>query len=256
MSTIELFDLTGKNVLVTGSGRGIGLTLARGLADAGAGVVLNDVDEKILRDRQEEFVRDGHACAAYRFDVTSDAEVQETIPKIEQEVGPIGILINNAGLTRRGSLETLAEADWRLVLDLNLTAVWRVSKYVARGMLERRAGKIINIASLMSFGSKPGTGAYTASKGGVAALTKAMTVDWAPSNIQVNAIAPGYFVTDLNANLAADPEFDAWVKMRTPAKRWGELSELIGLAVFFASAASDFVTGQIVYVDGGWTANL
>lgn len=253
---LELFDLTGKNALITGSGRGIGLTLARGLAEAGAGVVLNDVDEAVLRERQEELQRDGHSCSAYAFDVTDEAQVSEAIRAIEREAGHIDILINNAGMTRRGALDELAESDWQSVIDLNLTAVWRVSKYVVRGMIQRGHGKIINMASLMSFGSRPGTGAYAASKGGLASLTKAMTVDWAAHNIQINAMAPGYFVTDLNSHLAADPQFDSWVKMRTPAKRWGELDELVGLGVFFASSASDFITGQIVYVDGGWTANL
>lgn len=253
---MKLFDLTGKNALITGSARGIGLTLARGLAEAGTAIILNDIDEAAVRQRRDELCNAGHACTAFAFDVTDEAQVSRAISTIETEVGDIDILINNAGITRRGPLDELAEDDWQGVIDLNLTAMWRVSKYVVKGMLRRKSGKIINIASLMSFASRPGTGAYAASKGGVVALTKAMTVDWAASNIQINAIAPGYIVTDLNRNLKDDPEFDAWVRMRTPAGRWGELADLVGLAIYLASPASDFVTGQTIYVDGGWTANL
>lgn len=250
------FDLQGKVALVTGSTRGLGLAFATALAEAGALVVLNGTNAELVRQRVAEFEARGLRAAGAPFDVSSEASVQAGVAEIEQNVGPIEILVNNAGINRRGPLHELARKDWDAVLQLNVTAAWLAAKHVARAMIERRRGKIINICSLMSFGGRPGTGAYTASKGAVAMLTKAMTVDWAPYNIQTNGIAPGYFLTDMTRPLAEDEKFDSWVKLRTPAGRWGRPEELGGLAVFLASPASDFVTGQIIAVDGGWTANL
>ncbi len=255
MST-KLFDLTGKTALITGSGRGLGCAIARGMGAAGARIVFNDINEELVQNTVADCTACGLDATCCNFDVTKEESVKAGIGKIEKEVGPIDILVNNAGMQRRGPLEEISEEDWQAVIDLNLTAVWRVAKFAVRGMIERKQGKIINIASLMSFGGRPTTGPYTASKGGVALLTKAMTVEWAQHNIQVNAIGPGYFHTDMTQALVDNPEFDAWVKMRTPAKRWGKPEELIGLAIFCASSASDFVTGQVVYVDGGWTSNL
>jgi gluconate 5-dehydrogenase len=256
MNSKNLFDLTGKNALVTGSTRGLGATIATALAEVGATVIINGTNEALVRERVQELTSRGLKVLGCPFDVTKEDLVQAGVAEITRQAGPIDILVNNAGMQRRGPLHEIKREDWDAVLQLNLTGSWLTAKHVVRGMIERRQGKIINICSLMSFGGRPSTGPYAASKGGLAMLTKAMTVDWAQYNIQINGIAPGYFITDMTRKLADDPQFDAWVKMRTPAKRWGKPEELVGLAVFFASAASDFVTGQIVCVDGGWTANL
>lgn len=255
MST-KLFDLTGKNVLITGSARGLGLALGTGLAEAGARFIVSDVNAAAAEESAENLRKRGLQAVTCNFDVTSDDAVKAAIDKIETEIGPLDILVNNAGINLRGSLEEMELSTWQKVIDINLTAVWRVGKFAAQRMIPRRRGKIINIASLMTFGGRPTTGPYTATKTAIAGLTRAMTVDWAQHNLQINAIGPGYFLTEMTKPLAENPEFDSWVKMRTPAKRWGEPKELVGLAVFFASAASDFVTGQVVYVDGGWTSNL
>lgn len=252
----NLFDLSGKNALVTGSSRGLGWALASTLAAYGARVVINGTNAETVTQRVKELEQQGYGALAAPFDITNEDAVKSGIEGIKKTVGTIDILVNNAGMQRRVPLHEIAQSDWEAVLKLNLTAAFLTAKHVAPGMIERRKGKIINICSLMSFGGRPSTGPYAASKGGLAMLTKAMTVDWAQYNIQVNGIAPGYFITDMTKKLADDPQFDAWVKMRTPSKRWGEPRELGGLAVFFASAASDFVTGQVVCVDGGWTANL
>jgi len=252
----ELFELTGKNALITGSSRGLGLAMARGLAAAGAHVILSATNQDLLEQRRSEFAEAGHGVSVYPFDVTEEEQVAEAVSAIEHEVGPLHVLVNNAGITRRGPLDALDPADWQEVIDINLTSVWRVSRHATRAMVERRTGKVINIASLTSFAARPTTGAYTASKGAVAALTRAMAVEWTPYNVQVNAIAPGYFATDLTAPLVADEDFTNWVKLRTPANRWGDPAELVGPAVFLASDASNFVSGQVLYVDGGWTANL
>jgi gluconate 5-dehydrogenase len=252
----NLFDLSGKNALVTGSTRGLGAALATALAEHGARVVINGTNRETVDQRVRELTGRGLHAVGCAFDITNEDAVKAGVADIQRQVGAIDILINNAGMQRRGPLHEIRREDWEAVLQLNLTAAWLVAKHVVPGMIERQHGKIINVCSLMSFGGRPGTGPYAASKGGLAMLTKAMTVDWAEYNIQINGIAPGYFITDMTRSLAEDAQFDAWVKMRTPAKRWGKPEELAGLAVFFASAASDFVAGQIVCVDGGWTANL
>lgn len=246
-----LFDLTGKVALVSGASRGIGLALARGLHEHGATVVLNGRDADALRAAAAPM---GARTAA--FDVTDAAAVKAGVSQVERTVGPIDILINNAGITRRAALINLAESDWDEVLKTNLTAVFRLARTVAPGMIARGAGKIISVASLMSAVARPGVGAYAAAKGGVAALTRAMCVEWAPHGLQVNALAPGYFATDLNAALIADEAFDGWIKGRTPAGRWGRVDELVGAAVFLSAPASSFVNGQVLYVDGGVLAGL
>jgi gluconate 5-dehydrogenase len=252
----NLFDLTGRNALVTGSSRGLGLALATMLASYGARVIINGTNPEAVALRVKELEGQGYQAVPAPFDITDEQAVIKGVAEAKSRVGQIDILVNNAGMQRRGPLQEIAREDWEAVLRLNLTAAWLTAKHIAPDMIQRREGKIINICSLMSFGGRPGTGPYAASKGGLAMLTKAMTVDWAQYNIQVNAIAPGYFITDMTKKLADDPQFDAWVKVRTPAKRWGKPEELGGLAVFFASGASDFVTGQVVCVDGGWMANL
>lgn len=252
----ELFDIIGKRVLITGSSRGLGWSMANGLAEAGAAVILNGTDERLLAERVTTMREAGFMCHAYPFDVTDESKVEQAVARIEKEIGGIDVLVNCAGINRRSAIESFSVEDWKAVIDVNLNAVWMVSKHAVRGMIERKAGKVINIASLLSFASRPTVAAYAASKAGVAMLTKSMAVEWAKYNIQVNAIAPGYLLTDMTAPLAKDPEFDAWVKLRAPAERWGDPKELNGLLIFFASDASSYVTGQVVAVDGGWTANL
>ena len=254
--TTSLFDLSGKTALVTGSTSGLGRAIAGGLAEAGAAVVVNGRNAERLASTVEALAASGLKAHGYRFDVTSEELVNTAVARIEREVGPIDILVNNAGIQRRAPILEISAETWEEVLKHDLTSVFLVGKAVARGMIERKRGKIINIASLTSEVARQTIAPYAAAKGGVRQLTKAMCVEWAPHNIQVNAIGPGYFATDLNAVLSADPEFDAWVRARTPAGRWGEPQELIGAAIFLASPASDFVNGQILYVDGGLLASM
>ena len=250
-----LFDLSGRTALVTGSSRGLGLALARGLGQAGAGLVLNGRDEERLKESAAGLRAEGLRVAAAAFDVTDDAAVKREIARIEAEIGPIGILVNNAGIQRRAPLEQVELGVWREVIDTNLTSAFIVGRHVARAMIARRSGKIINICSLMSEIGRPTIGPYTAAKGGLKMLTRAMAVEWARHNLQVNGIGPGYFETELTRPLRENAEFDKWVCQRTPAARWGRPSELAGAAVFLASAASDFVNGQILFVDGGFLAS-
>ena len=252
----SLFDLGGRIALVTGSTAGLGQAIARGLGEAGATLIVNGRNQERLASTVEDFRQAGLEAHAYGFDVTSFAAVRESVERIEKEVGPIDILVNNAGIQRRGLLLDMPEETWEEVIRHNLTSVFLVAKAVAPGMIARKRGKIINIVSLTSEVARRTIGPYTASKGGVRQLTKTMCVEWAAHNIQVNAIGPGYFRTELNAALQADPEFDKWVCARTPAGRWGEPDELIGVATFLASSASDFVNGQMVYVDGGLLASI
>ena len=250
-----IFDLTGTVALVTGSSRGIGAALAEGLVGAGAVVVLNGRDGAAL-----ESARAGLAAAtdavvhAVAFDVTDDAAVTAAVADIEARVGPIGVLVNNAGVQHRVPMLDLAVADWDRVLAANLTGPFLVGRAVARAMVARGAGKIVNIASVQARLARPGIAPYSASKGGLAMLTRTMCAEWGPSGVQANAIAPGYFDTVLTSALVNDPDFDAWVKGRTPARRWGRPEELVGTLLWLASAASDFVNGQVVHVDGGMTA--
>ena len=254
--SLSLFDLSGQVALVTGSTSGLGREIVRGLAEAGATVVVNGRNTERLAATVAALRDAGHAAHPSRFDVTSAEEVERAVASIEAEIGPIGILFNNAGIQKRAPLVELAEEVWDEVLRHNLTSVFLVGRTVARRMIERGRGKIINIASLTSEVSLKTIGPYTAAKGGVRQLTKTMCVEWAPHNVQVNAIGPGYFKTELNASLMADPAFDAWVRGRTPAGRWGSPEELIGAAVFLASRASDFMNGQVLYIDGGVLASL
>lgn len=251
-----LFDLTGKCAVVTGSSRGLGLVLARGLAVAGARVVLNGRDAGRLDAAVDSLHNQGFDVRGCGFDVTNVDAVDAAITQIEADCGPVAVLVNNAGIQRRGALTDLAAPVWREVVDVNLTAPFLVARRVARGMIDRSGGKIINICSLMSEVGRPTVGAYAAAKGGLRMLTRSMAVEWAGHNIQANAIGPGYFLTDMTQPLADDPAFDAWIRSRTPAGRWGRPEELIGTAVFLASSASDFVNGQIIYVDGGILAAL
>lgn len=251
-----LFDLQGRTALITGSSQGLGFAFARGLAQAGASLVLNGRDPKKLAAAAEMLRQEGARVATAAFDVTDGAAVMREVERIEREVGIVDILVNNAGIHRRAPLEEMTEAQWREVIDTNLTSAFLVARALAPRMIARRGGKIINICSLMSDLGRPTTGNYAAAKGGLKMLTRAMAVEWAKHNIQINAIGPGYFATELTKPLVENPEFNAWVCKRTPAGRWGRPEELIGAAVFLASKASDFVNGQIVYIDGGMTAAI
>ncbi len=248
---MSLFSLANKTALVTGSSRGIGFAIAQALGGAGARLILNGRDEVALTQAAAQLRAAGIVAETAVFDVTNAAAVNAGIDAIESTLGPIHVLVNNAGIQRRAPLDSFDDADWRELMATNLDSVYFVSKAVARHMIARRAGKIINIGSVQCELARPGIAPYTASKGAVKNLTKGMCADWARHGLQINAIGPGYFDTPLNKALVADPVFDEWLKKRTPAGRWGKLEDLHGAAVFLASPASDFINGQILYVDGG-----
>ena len=250
------FDLGGKTALITGSGSGLGFAMARGLAEAGARVVLNGRDLAKLEAAAATLRESGLAIETASFDVADSASVAAGIAELVARVGAIDILVNNAGVQHRGPIEEFSDADWRRLMATNLDAPFFMARAVIPAMKARRAGKIINIGSLKSRLARPTTVPYQTSKGGIAMLTRGLAVELAPFNIQVNAIAPGFFRTEMNAALTGNPEFSAWVEKRTPAGRWAAPQELAGAAVFLASPASAFVTGQILYVDGGFTAGM
>jgi len=250
----SLFGLAGKRALITGSSRGIGFGLAEALAGAGAAVILNGRDRGALASAAAR-LRDGGAIAACSgFDVTNPVEIGAAVKALESEVGPIDILVNCAGIQCRAPLQDFVDEDWRRLMATNLDSVYYVSKAVAPGMIGRGAGKIINIGSVQCELARPGIAPYTASKGAVKNLTKGMCADWARYGLQINAIGPGYYATELNRALYEDPVFDEWLRKRTPAGRWGQIQDLHGAAIFLASAASNFVNGQTLYVDGGLLA--
>jgi len=253
--TNKLFDLSGRIALLTGATQGLGFAIARGLGQAGATIVLNGRNAEKLEKAVSTLSKEGLTVHGSLFDVRDRNQIQQKITEVERKIGPIDILVNNAGIQRIGPLEAAEESVWRDVIDTNLTAVFLTTKEVVRGMIQRKSGKIINMCSQTSERSRPTLGPYAASKGGLKMLTKAMAVDWAKYNIQVNGIAPGYFITAMMTP-AKDPSFHDWVRSRTPMGRWGDPPELVGAAVFLASRASDFVTGQIINVDGGLSANL
>ena len=251
-----MFSLKGKTALITGSSRGLGLTIARGLGKAGAKIILNGRNKESLIQAQKICMKNGITTNYSVFDVFDENQVRDEINRIEKESGGIDILVNNAGIHKRKLLVEMTLEEWKSVLDVNLTGAFITAREVVKGMIERKTGKIINICSLMSEVGRETTGNYTASKGGLKMLTKAMAVEWAKYNIQVNGIGPGYFLTELTKPLAENPEFNSWLTKRTPAGRWGDPQELIGTAVFLASEASDFINGQIIYVDGGFLASV
>ena len=248
------FDLTGRRALVTGSGQGIGLALARGLARAGATVVLNGRTPDRLDAASRLLGAEGLGCETAAFDVTDPAAVEAAVARIEAEAGPIDILFNNAGIQRRAALEDFSPETWREVMRTNLDAVFFVAQAVARRMIGRGRGKIVNVCSVQSELGRPSIAPYAASKGAVKMLTKGMCADWARHGLQCNGLGPGYFDTELTRTLVRDAAFTEWLCRRTPAGRWGRVEELGGAAVFLASAASDFVNGQVLYVDGGMTS--
>ena len=247
-----LFDLNGKRALVTGSSQGIGYALAKGLQAAGAEVVLNGRDAGKLQAAAD--VLGGVRIMV--CDVTDHAATKLAVDQFEQSHGPIDILVNNAGMQHRAPLEDFPAEAFERLLRTNISSVFNVGQAVARHMIARGAGKIINICSVQTALARPGIAPYTATKGAVGNLTKGMATDWARYGLQCNAIAPGYFDTPLNAALVADSVFSAWLEKRTPAGRWGKVEELVGACIFLASPASSFVNGHILYVDGGITASL
>ncbi len=250
-----MFDLTGKAALVTGSSRGLGRALALALADAGADLVLHGRDEAALAESADLIqARSGRRPVTVTFDVTDAAEVEHAIGGLITAHGVPDILVNNAGVQRRAPFAEFPVADWDAVIASNLSSVFYVSRFLAPAMIERGSGKIINIASVQSMLARQTIAPYSASKGGVAQLSRGMAADLARHNIQVNTLSPGYFATEMNSALVADAEFSAWVEQRTPAQRWGRPEELAGTLLYLSSSASDFVSGQNIFVDGGMTS--
>ncbi|MEI2298864.1 SDR family oxidoreductase [Ensifer sp. MJa1] len=254
--SFPLFDLKGRRALVTGSSQGIGLALARGLAEHGASLVLNGRDRLKLEAAAATLKDAGHLVDVADFDVTDAEAVKSGVDQIEQDIGAIDILVNNAGMQFRTPLEDFPVDRWEQLLKTNVSSVFYVGQAVARHMIGRGSGKIINIASVQSELARPSIAPYTATKGAVKNLTRGMCTDWAKYGLQVNAIAPGYFKTPLNQALVDSAEFSSWLEKRTPAARWGNVEELVGAAVFLASNASSFVNGHTLYVDGGITTSL
>jgi gluconate 5-dehydrogenase len=258
--THTAFDIRGRTALVTGSSRGIGLALAGGLVASGCSVALHARDPQALEQAAAALApaaeRAGGRVHHVSFDVTDRAAVDAGVAAVEAELGPLDILVNNAGMQHRATLLDFPDDAWQRVIDTNLTSAFYVGRAAARGMIERGRGKIVNIGSLQSELARAGTAPYAASKGGIKMLTRAMCAEWAPAGLQVNAIGPGYFDTELTSALVQDEQFDAWLRRRTPAARWGRPEELVGTLLYLASPASDFVNGQILYVDGGMSAVL
>lgn len=249
-----LFDLTGRLALVTGSRRGIGRSLAEGLLDAGARVVINARDAaEVEAARAELDARAPGRVYGCAFDVTDGAAVEAAVEGIEASVGPIEVLVNNAGIQHREPLLEVSEADWDRVIRTDLTSAFLVGRAAAARMITRGHGKIINVASVQADLARATIAPYTAAKGGLRNLTRAMTAEWARSGLQINALAPGYIHTEMTQNLVDDPEFNGWILGRTPARRWGRTEDLIGPAVWLASDASAYVNGQVIFIDGGMT---
>ncbi|MCF8159084.1 MAG: SDR family oxidoreductase [Polaromonas sp.] len=256
MNLLDTFRLTGRRALITGSSGGIGLALARALGQAGAHVILNGRNPDKLALAAQALQAEGLTVSARAFDVTDASAVSLAVDAIEAGIGVIDILVNNAGMQIRNPLHEFADDDWHTLMKTNLDSVYYVGKTVAKKMIPRGQGKIINICSVQSEMGRPGIAPYTASKGAVKMLTKGMAIDWGQFGINVNGLGPGYFKTELTEKLVADPAFTAWLVEHTPSRRWGDVEDLGGAVVFLASDASRFVNGHILYVDGGVTATL
>ena len=254
MAALQPFDLSGRTAVVTGGGSGLGFAIARGLAQAGARVVINGRNRTKLDAAAAQLVADGHPVSVAAFDVTDEAAVNAGMAEIERAVGPVDIIVNNAAINIRKPFDQYTLAEWRALQEANFDGPFLVTRTVVPGMKARRRGKIINICSLASDIGRPNIVAYAASKGGLRMLTRALAVELAPHNVQVNGISPGFFKTEMNTALIGNAEFSAWVEKRTPAGRWGDPPEIAGAAVFLASPAADYVTGHLLYVDGGFTA--
>lgn len=253
-STPELFSLSDKSALVTGGYRGLGLSIARGLGQAGATVFLNGRSVSGVEQGVKTLRSEGIEAQAIPFDITDEQAVSAAITRLEEQCGAIDILVNNAGIHRRSPLLDMSLDDFNTVITTNLTAAFLVARAVVPKMIANGGGKVINLCSLMSDLARPTTGNYAAAKGGLRMLTRAMTAEWAGKNIQINGIAPGYFETEMTRSLVEDPKFNSWICGRTPSGRWGKPEELRGVAVFLASAASQYINGQLIAVDGGMTA--
>ena len=256
MTVLSTFQLNGKLALITGSSAGIGFALARALGEAGAHVVINGRNAEKVSAAAQALKDEGLNVSEFVFDVTDAKSVTTAVNDIEAQLGAIDILVNNAGMQIRGPLHEYKDEDWHTLMRTNLDSVYYVGKTVAQKMIPRGRGKIINICSVQSELGRPGIAPYTASKGAVKMFTKGMAIDWGQFGIQVNGIGPGYFKTELNQKLVDDPQFSSWLVGRTPSRRWGDVEDLGGAAVFLASDASKIVTGHILYVDGGVTATL
>lgn len=251
-----MFSIRDKRILITGSSGGLGFIFARELGKLGARIILNGRTRSRLSAAARALSKEHIDVFPVPFDIGNSRAVENAVALIEKKAGPIDVLINNAGINLRAPLEEVTDRMWHCVMNTNLNGLFFVSRAVARRMIARRRGSIINIASLMSKAARPTTGPYTASKGGVKLLTRAMAAEWGRHHLRVNAVGPGYFLTDMTRNLKKKPAFDRWVRGKTPAGRWGDPQELIGPLVFFASEASSFVNGQILYVDGGFLSAL
>jgi gluconate 5-dehydrogenase len=252
----SLFDLTGKTALITGSSRGLGRAFAEGLAGAGARVVLNGMNEARLAEAATEMRSAGHKVLTSAFDITDEPAIVAAFNRLDADRVEIDILVNNAGIQFRKPMLELETADWQRVIDTNLTSAFVIGREAAKRMAVRGKGKIINIGSLTSELARATIAPYTVAKGGIKMLTKAMAAEWSELGIQANAIGPGYMITDMNEALISNPDFDAWVKARTPMRRWGKPEELAGTAIYLASEASNFISGQIIYADGGMISVL
>lgn len=254
---LSIFDLTGKTALVTGATHGLGMAIAKGLAKAGAQIIINDIAQEKLDNAINAYLNLGINVKGYLFDVTDEVAVKTYIALIEKEVGPIDILVNNAGIIKRIPAIDMEVSDFEQVIKIDLVGPFIMSKYVAKGMIQRRSGKIINMCSMMSELGRDTVSAYASAKGGLKMLTKNLATEWAKFNIQVNGIGPGYFATDQTAPIRVDGHpFNDFIISRTPAARWGDPEDLQGAAIFLASKASDFVNGHVLYVDGGILATI
>ncbi|MFC4236828.1 SDR family oxidoreductase [Thalassospira xianhensis] len=254
--SLELFSLAGKTALITGSSRGLGRAFAEGLAAAGATVILNGTNSERLSQACKEMSDAGMKVDMSLFDVTDEAAIRAAFDRFDAAGTQIDILINNAGIQFRKPMLELDTADWQRVIDTNLTSAFMIGREAAKRMVKRGHGKIVNIGSLTSELARATVAPYTVAKGGIKMLTKAMAAEWGEYGLQANAIGPGYMLTDMNEALTSNPEFDAWVKARTPARRWGRPDELIGTAIYLCSDASNYVNGQIIYADGGMISVL
>ncbi|MBR9778342.1 MAG: SDR family oxidoreductase [Rhodospirillales bacterium] len=254
--SLELFSLAGKTALITGSSRGLGRAFAEGLAAAGATVILNGTNSERLSQACKEMSDAGMKVDMSLFDVTDEAAIKAAFDRFDTAGMQIDILINNAGIQFRKPMLELDTADWQRVIDTNLTSAFMIGREAAKRMVKRGHGKIVNIGSLTSELARATVAPYTVAKGGIKMLTKAMAAEWGEHGLQANAIGPGYMLTDMNEALTSNPEFDAWVKARTPARRWGRPDELIGTAIYLCSDASNYVNGQIIYADGGMISVL
>ena len=255
--SIKLFDLTGKNALITGATHGLGMAMAKGMGKAGANLIINGHTPDKMEKAIKEYKDSGLDVHSYLFDVTDENKVEENIQRIEKEVGPIDILINNAGIIKRIPLTEMEVEEFKEVLNINQTGAFIMSKHVVKGMIERKKGKIVNMCSMMSEMGRDTVGAYATAKGGLKMLTKNMATEWARYNIQVNGIGPGYFATEQTAPIRVDGNpVNDFIKNRTPAGVWGDPEQLAGTAIFLSSEASDFVNGHILYVDGGILATI